>query len=469
MVALRDDFPSTANVHLVTEFRGAAGRLWTEHTGEIIISGPAGTGKTRSILEWVHHRCANEKIRVLFLRKTLESLKVSAMVTYTNKVLHDFDGKQSRMDGVSYFGGNSILPSNFTYQTTGSVIVMGGMDNPTKVLSTEYDLIYINEATELTLDQWERLGNRTDRPDENQDKKASLLLGDCNPDAPTHWIKTRERDGKLRLWPTVHEDNPAMWDRHLKQWTRTGKLYLDRLELLTGVRYLRLRKGLWVAAEGQVYENWNPSVHLVPVNEIPYQWPRFWVIDFGFVHPFVWQAWAWKPDGELVMYHEIYMTRRLVSQHARRIMEITAGEPRPTEIITDHDAEDRATFEAETGYSTTPAIKNVSAGIQAVSNRLGGTQPGSDLFKLPRISYMRNVLDERDGDLADRGKPTSTVEEYPSYIWNLGARRNRGEEPMKEFDHGMDATRYLVAYFDLNGNYDDESDDVIAQMYRELA
>ncbi|HEU0165848.1 MAG TPA: hypothetical protein VFQ54_12455 [Thermomicrobiales bacterium] len=302
----------------------------------------------------------------------------------------------------------------------------------------------MNEVTELSLDQWERLGNRTDRPDQNQDKPASLLLGDCNPDVPTHWIKKRESDGVLKLWLTTHEDNPAMWDRKLKAWTRTGALYMKRLEMLTGVRYLRLKQGLWVAAEGQVYETWNPDIHIAKTRyEIPYHWPRYWVVDFGYVHPFVWQAWARKPDGELVMYREIYMTRRLVSSHARRILALTANEPRPTAIITDHDAEDRATFEEETGFSTRPATKNVSGGIQAVANRLGNAHNPA------RIEFLPNSLDERDTDLADRGQPTSTIEEFPSYVWNLASNRRKGEEPIKDYDHGMDATRYLIAYFDL--------------------
>ena len=35
------------------EIRGAPGRLYREGVGEIIISGPNGTGKTRAILEYL--------------------------------------------------------------------------------------------------------------------------------------------------------------------------------------------------------------------------------------------------------------------------------------------------------------------------------------------------------------------------------------------------------------------------------
>lgn len=267
MVAQRST-TDPADVRLVTEFRGAVGRLFTEGVGSIIISGPAGTGKTRSILEWIHWRCENDRLRVLILRKTHESLRTSALVTFNEQVLHGFDGKRSVLDNVVYFGGNNITPSRYQYQSTGSVIVTGGMDTITKVLSTEYDICFINEVTELSLDDWELIGNRIDRPSMDTTRPPSLLLGDCNPDVPHHWIKQREQAGLLKLWPTTHKDNPSMWDRIKSVWTIAGERYLARLRQNTGVRRLRMLEGKWVAAEGQVYEAWDPDEHLINANDL---------------------------------------------------------------------------------------------------------------------------------------------------------------------------------------------------------
>ena len=149
----------------------------------------------------------------------LDEVIVSVQASYPTLIKERLE--RSVADGVSYFGGNDILPAQFTYEDTGSTIVLGGMDRPSKVLSTEYDIIYINEATELTSEQWEQLGGRTDRPRLGPERPPSLLLGDCNPDAPQHWIKQRADEGKLRLWPTTHRDNPAMWDRITGTWTRS--------------------------------------------------------------------------------------------------------------------------------------------------------------------------------------------------------------------------------------------------------
>ncbi|MCA9861186.1 MAG: phage terminase large subunit, partial [Thermomicrobiales bacterium] len=374
-------------------------------------------------------------MRGLILRKTLESLKDSALVTFQNRVLHP-------LDGVVFYGGSKAKPAAFIYPN-GSTIAIGGMDKPTKIMSAEYDMALVVEATDFTENDWETVTVRL----RNGVMPYQQLLADCNPDVPTHWLNRRCNDGKTARLLSRHEDNPALWDVTLQQWTAQGADYIAKLNALTGVRYKRLRLGQWAAAEGQIYEQWDSAVHLIDRFEIPADWPRFWVIDFGFTNPFVWQAWALKPDGDLVMYREIYMTRRLVADHAKTILQITAGEPIPVDIITDHDAEDRATFERETGFSTTAANKAVSPGIQAVARRL---QPNAR----PAVHFFRDAVVERDQELVDSGKPASTVEEFPSYVWDTRQGQAKGERPVKEDDHGMDATRYLVAHFDLDDRAD---------------
>jgi PBSX family phage terminase large subunit len=436
---------SRRDIRLATEIRGMGARLWTETpVGEIIYSGPAGTGKTRTLLEYVHQRCQTRKERWLLLRKTEESLKTSALVTYREQVLYRFDGKQSVFDGVSFFGGNKILPAQFTYDTTGSVIVMGGLDNPEKVKSSEWDGVLVNEATELTVHDWEMVTGRTDRPS-LMEKPPAVVLGDCNPDAPTHWIKQRADAGALQLWTSTHVDNPAMWDRAKQAWTASGLRYLKRLDEMTGVRYKRMRLGLWVAAEGQVYEGFNPAIHLIDRFPIPDDWDHYWDIDFGFTHPFVWHNWVTDPDGRLYLIDEIYQTQTLVEDHAANIMERTRNRPNPKAIITDHDAEDRGTFERKSKLKTVSAIKNVSGGIQAVASRLRVHDDGK-----PRLLMFRDAcrIEERDRSLVDAGKPSCTADEYSVYVWDTRQGARKGEQPLKENDHGMDSTRYQVVHHD---------------------
>jgi len=411
--------------------RGASRDVFAHRDRECLIEGPAGTGKTFGML-WKLHLMAlkHPGMRGLMVRKTLESLKASALVTYQERIIG------SAEFGVVFFGGNKIKPAHFRYPN-GSIIVMGGIDKPAKIMSSEYDVAYINEATELTEADWESISVRL----RYNRMPYQQLLADCNPDVPTHWLNQRCNAGNTVRLISRHKDNPALFDVDSGQWTSEGVAYMARLNSLSGVRLKRLRDGVWCAADGQVYEEWDPAIHLVDRFAIPEAWPRYWSIDFGYTNPFVWQAWAEDPDGRLFRYREIYMTGMLVEDAAPRIKALTADEPRPKAIVTDHDAEDRATFERHIGMKTNAADKRVSTGIQAVTGRLKHAGDGK-----PRLFFLRDSLVNRDPSLVDRRAPLCTEEEFPSYVWDVRQSQRKGEHPIKDNDHGQDATRYMVMF-----------------------
>jgi phage terminase large subunit len=191
-----------------------------------------------------------------------------------------------------------------------------------------------------------------------------------------------------------------------------------------------------------VYEAWNPLVHTVDRFPIPEEWRRFRVVDFGYTNPFVCQWWVADPDGRLFRYRELYGTKRTVRTWAEQINALSAGE-RIEATICDHDAEDRATL-AENDIPTVAARKELAPGIQAVADRLQDAGDGR-----PRLALFRDALVEADGALLDAKRPTCTEQEFPGYVWPRSSDgRPVKEQPVKENDHGMDATRYMVMYMD---------------------
>src|SRR5690606_12230398 len=208
---------------------------------EAMLAGPAGTGKSRGALEKMH-LCAEKYagMRGLIVRKTRVSLTHTGLVTLEEHVLPE---------------GHSVLygpvrshRSSYRYPN-GSELVVGGMDNPVKVMSGEYDLIYVQEATELSEADWEQLTTRL----RNGRMPYQQIIGDCNPGPPTHWIKQRADRGDMLMLDTRHQDNPTLYDHSRGEWTEKGREYLAKLDKLTGVRRRRLRDGEWAAAEGAVY------------------------------------------------------------------------------------------------------------------------------------------------------------------------------------------------------------------------
>jgi len=243
-------------VTLTLELRGGNRELFAARNPEILAEGPAGTGKTRTVLEMVNLICHKYAgVRVLFVRKHQVTLTTTALVTFDTKVLHNGDG-------VKFFGGSQHEPAAYRYRN-GSIIVVGGMGNKNemeKILSSEYDLIYCNEATELTLDDWETLSTRL----RNGVLPNPRIIGDCNPTYGKHWLMQRTDTGKTRLIRSQLADNPAYYHQDGTP-TEEGRLYVERLDRLTGTRYERFRLGLRVGVENAIYPFFDRDVHIRPL------------------------------------------------------------------------------------------------------------------------------------------------------------------------------------------------------------
>jgi hypothetical protein len=447
-------------------FRGANWQALVCRDREVLISGPAGTGKslaalTKGLIMALAHP-EGSRFRGLIIRKTMASLGATGLDTWRKHVATE----ALATGACSFYGGSSAEPPQYRF-LNGSVIVIGGLDRPSKIMSSEYDWIFVQEATELSEEDWESLTSRL----RNGAISFQQLMGDCNPSHPTHWLKARCNKGQTTLLESRHEDNPRYFD-DAGIMTADGRAYIEGvLDQLTGPRKARLRYGQWVAAEGVIYEGFDTAVHLVDRFLPPLDWPRFWVVDFGFSHPFVLQRWAEDPDGRLVMYREQYRTRRLVEDHARDVMydvtrpakgerarpddtdtalgilaAVAEGrrqwvEPEPEAVICDHDAEGRATLEKHLGRATTPAYKAVLEGIEAVQSRM---KIPAD--KRPRLTIMRDAVVERDQAQVEAKLPACTAEEIPGHVWANTTK----EQPVKEHDDGCDTMRYMVAHRDLN-------------------
>jgi phage terminase large subunit len=426
------------------EPRGASRDLFHCHDKEILLVGPAGTGKSLSILQKIHLILGKYPGAKAFMsRKTRTSMTNSCLDMFQRHVLKPAD--RVRMHKQD---------QQFNYPN-GSLLAIIGLDDPERIKSTEWDVGYIQEATECSENDWEMCTSRM----RNFVVPYQQLIGDCNPDKPTHWLKKRCDKGQTTMMISYHEDNPVLFDKGL--WTEKGLIYRATLDKLSGARRSRLYLGQWVAAEGLVYENWDPQIHMINLHDLPPTWPqwdRYWSIDWGFTHPFVWKEWSENPEtGQLIRTREIYQTKMIVEDLAKWIMDLTGGVYQPRAIICDHDPGDRATFERHTGYMTLPAYKEIRPGIQAVEKRLR-----HDWCKNgPGLLYLRDALVNLDLSLKEAGLPTCTEEEYDGYVWDKGhneeVNSKKDELPVDKSNHGMDSDRYMVAFID---NLADDPEDL---------
>lgn len=395
------------------------------------VEGPAGTGKTMALLWKI--RLLAEKYpgsRHWIGRETRTSMTDSILVIWEEKILgltHPLV-----MDGPSRATRHSYDFDN------GSSIIAGGLDKTSKTFSAEYDTMTVFEAFETRQDKVEELG----RALRNWKMPYQQMLMDTNPDSPTHWFNMLPETEDAPRFRTRHEDNPLLFDQKTGKITPQGADYIARLDRLTGHRKERLRYGKWVAAEGVVYSEFDSRVHLI--DEMPAgweKWPKYRAIDFGHNDPFVCQWWAVQ-DGCMYLYREIYMSRRIVEDHARQICRLSAGEEYVASVA-DHDREDRATLSRH-GVDTVNANKSdILQGIDCVKTRLLTQANGK-----PKIYILKGCTVETDQELLNLKRPVSTQAEFDCYIYAKTKDGIAKDKPVDADNHGMDALRYAVMHID---------------------
>lgn len=409
------------------EFRGGNKELILARDPDVMIAGPAGTGKTFAAVAKLHFIAMKyPNSRQLMARKTLESLKSGALATYTGKI-------QPEKYGVRPFGGNKFSPAEFQYPN-GSVILVVGMDKADKVLSTEFDVIYVNEATEITESDWETLRGRL----RNGVVPYQMIFGDLNPSGVRHWANLRMNAGRSRRITSNHKDNPAFWDKEKEDWTPLGKNYIGvMLEGLTGARRKRLLKGEWASAEGIVYDSFDPDVHIREVDVTG--WRAAMGVDVGTRNPTcILTAYQSPIDNHIHIKREFYQT----GLSSNRILDAVDQEARasdPDFIAVDPSAVAYIIDMQQKLLPAYPADNDILVGIQRVKSIIEAhTDPPND--------WPEDEYDKFDPEPLFSVDPSceNLISEFSMYAFKDDAKIET-DKPVKEWDHSMDALRYVAS------------------------
>lgn len=203
----------------------------------MIVAGAAETGKTVACLHYLHCLMLDHPgAQAAILRKRQVDMAGTCLQTYQQKVLPP-DAESSGL--VRVLGATK--PERFMYRN-GSTIWVGGLDNPGKTLSAERDVIYVNQAEELEVTDWETLTTRTTGRAGHM--PFSFTFGDCNPAHTNHWILQRQAAGHLTVLTTTHKDNPRLYNPDGTP-TKEGQATMTVLGRLSGARHKRLFLGQW--------------------------------------------------------------------------------------------------------------------------------------------------------------------------------------------------------------------------------
>lgn len=401
-----------------------------------MLSGPSETGKTVTALALVDTLARQYPgLQGAIVRKQRVDMDGTVLQSFKADVL----GKES---DVHAHGGEKVEWYDYP---NGSRVWVGGMDRPGKVLSSQRDIIYVNQAEEIDNSDWETLSTRTTgRSGNMRDANGiahAMLIGDCNPSSPNHWVWAKHLGGQLKFVESRHVDNPRLYDQATGLITEQGKITIARLEALTGYRRSRLYEGKWVQSEGIVFDTWLDSENVTEL--AVYEkgaGPCFLFLDDGYsagsapdtrgrdphtgqyvadAHPRVLLLAQEKPDGHLDVFYESTACLKLSDDHLGELL---------------------ATIQ-ENGWDM-PQYAVHGPGQAEIRGRLfaAGIAPRQSMARVDEsIKEMQSWIGaDKNGWRRLRVNPAckNLRAEAVSYAYEPGS-----DKPVKAFDHSLDAVR----------------------------
>nr|DAI91568.1 MAG TPA: large terminase [Caudoviricetes sp.] len=242
----------------------------------------------------------------------------------------------------------------------------------------------------------------------------------CNPAGQMHWfyqnwiLKAKEHNA-LRLH-FLMDDNPGLSEEIKKGYEST----------FSGIFYDLYILGLWVTAEGLVYDMFSDANIL---DEEPETIGDYFVSsDFGIQNATTFLLWRRiaGTDDWLCLSEYYYSGREERKQ--KTVAELVDGlvqmlgerNADPKQVIIDPSAAALKVEIRKRGLHAKDADNDVINGIADVSN----------LLERKRLKFMRRCK--------------NTIQEFGVYAWNAKALERGEEKPEKETDHCMDAVRYFA-------------------------
>lgn len=247
------------------------------------------------------------------------------------------------------------------------------------------------------------------------------IFGTTNTDSPYHYLKKDylDRAGELDL-KSFHfqlEDNPFL-----------PKSYIESIKKeYTGLYFKRFILGLWVSAEGAIYDFFEEKEPYL-IKELPDATQYFVSIDYGTQNPTGFGLFGYNPSSmPKVWLEDLYYYSGRDSQRQKTDSEYSAdlkeflGKKKPWKIYVDPSASSFITQLKSDGFTQ----------IETADNAV-----------LDGIRTMAKML--KSGEFAVYYRLEKFIEEIQGYVWDTKASGKGEDKPLKVNDHVMDLCRYLL-------------------------
>ncbi|WP_455646294.1 PBSX family phage terminase large subunit [Leuconostoc sp.] len=378
----------------------------------MILSGAVRTGKTVIdndifLMELRRVRRLADKNGV---KEPIYILAGYSSTTITNNILNPLENKYrikfqfDRNNAFRLYGVKVIMA--YTGNDRGASAIRG---------STAYGA-YINEASLATENVFHEINNRVS-------VDGGRIIADTNPESPTHWLKKKYIDRANDPATRTVVINFKLDDNR----RFLSDEYISQLKASygSGALYDRAILGLWTAAEGAVYPDFDDS-NYIEREDLPKMKKYIAGVDWGYKH-----------YGSIVVIGVDYDDNfYLVEEHAKQLKQVEYW------VDVAHEMQERygrkLLFVADSartehidtfnmnGIDTILANKKVDAGIELMAM----------LIKRKQFRVVRDVLDATD----NRGESISIFEDnIHGYVWD-----EKKGVVVKEHDDTLDPIRYVI-------------------------
>ncbi len=396
-------------------------RFIEAEASEVLFGGAAGGGKSYAqLIDAFLFALKYPRSKQLILRRTFPELEKSlirvACDIYPRKVF-----KYNASKHVGRFLNGSII--DFAYCDSERDVY--------KYQSAEYDVIRFDELTHFTEQMYIYLLSRV----RGTNGYPKQIKSSTNPGGVGHsWVKSRfidigapncEHDGKIFI-PAMVQDNVFLME--------SDPDYVKRLEKLSEKDRQALLHGNWDIFDGQYFTEWNRGIHVIAPFEIPKDWRRYFVMDYGL--DMLAGYWiALDAYGRAYVYREIYQSGLIISEAAKCIVRLT-----DEEIYANIAPPDLWNRRQDTGKSAAEIFaENGVCLVRANNDRVQGWYNLKEWLR-----PCKNEQGETIAPLRIFSNCLNLIRTLPSVAMDGKNPNDVAREP-HELTHAPDAIRYFVA------------------------
>jgi len=349
----------------------------------VVEQGGTRSGKTYNILLWIiFHYCAKHTGQTITIaRKTFPAVRSSVMRDFFDIL------KQHELYNEDYHN-----KSNSEYVLNGNLVEFVSLDQPQKIRGRKRDLAFLNEANELTFEDWQQIVFRTN----------GRIILDYNPSDSFHWIYDRVIPREdADFYQTTYRDNPFL--------DATIVAEIERLKQ-TDEHYWR------VYGLGERGTNRAQVFQFTTYQQLPPQ-AKFlsYGLDFGFTNdPSALVAcYQW---GDNLYFQEVLYSTNLTNQDLSQMFtKFEVG--RYDEVFADSSEPKSIEELHRMGFNVKPTAKGADS-----------VNAGIDMLKRYKLHVNGSNL----------------TKEMENYKWLEDKNGNLLNKPEDKYNHAIDALRYGV-------------------------